>query len=407
MRERVRATLLIAAALGGPSACDRVTTTSPAITTSADSEPSGGDASLSPAMPGVRAGTVSSPSGDASASPDATGAATDPSEGGADATAATTAPADAGASPGWAMWPMPNGPTSGLPHPQSYDTSVTGIALDRVTGLTWQRDATVLATAQWTDATTVLSEAAGVCAELSLAGSADWRVPSRVELASLLDFRTNPAIDTSVFGATPAFYVTSSVHSLGTTTARVGEIWFGDGTNSSAGIVLYGTISPQLWDAGELQGPLAVRCVRGHGSASGPHYTIAGGTVHDNWTGLTWIQSPSAQSMLPSTVGTYCSQQSLDSGGWRAPSANELETVFGDLASPDDVVVDMTAFPGGSLGFGSRDSDLSLATDGGPIEWIEVSAGGTGAQADVVYVLPPLPGAAPQQEYWVYALCVR
>jgi hypothetical protein len=318
-------------------------------------------------------------------------------------------PGDAGVSPGWAIWPMPNAPGSGLPHPQSYDTSVAGVAIDQVTGLTWQRDATVLSTAQWTDAATLLGEAASGCAGLTLAGYTDWRVPSRIELVSLMNFLTNPSVDTLVFGAIPASYVSSSVHGLGTTDAVLGEVWSGNGTNTESGAVYYVNIAPQpLEDAGQLQGPVAVRCVRGQGSASGPHYGIASGTVHDNWTGLTWIQSASAQPMLPSTVGSYCAQQTLSDGGWRAPSVNELETVFGDMSSPDGVAMDSMAFPGGGgIGMGTCDSDVSLMTDGGPVQWISVDDGATGAQEDVVYTLPPLPGAAPETEYWTYALCVR
>src|SRR5215471_9261180 len=35
-------------------------------------------------------------------------------------------------------WPMPNPPSTGLPNPASYDTSVSGVVHDRVTGLDWQ-----------------------------------------------------------------------------------------------------------------------------------------------------------------------------------------------------------------------------------------------------------------------------
>ena len=70
--------------------------------------------------------------------------------------------------------------------------------------------------------------------------------------------------------------------------------------------------------------------------------------------------------------------------------------------------MDSVAVPdAGSAPFGTVDSDLSLATDGGPIQWIHVSGGGTDVQEDVVYLGPPLPGAAPMTSYWVNALCVR
>ena len=90
-----------------------------------------------------------SPLADATSSPvDSTSSATDATSSHIDAgSTSALLPADAGVSPGWAMWPMPNPPTSGLPHPQSYDTSVPGTVLDRVTRLIWQREATVLSPA--------------------------------------------------------------------------------------------------------------------------------------------------------------------------------------------------------------------------------------------------------------------
>src|SRR5262249_6415642 len=39
----------------------------------------------------------------------------------------------------WARWPMPNPPITGLPNPQSYETSTPGIVLDKLTGLMWER----------------------------------------------------------------------------------------------------------------------------------------------------------------------------------------------------------------------------------------------------------------------------
>jgi hypothetical protein len=114
--------------------------------------------------------------------------------------------------------------------------------------------------------------------------------------------------------------------------------------------------------------------VRGQVAAESDHYAIGNGTVHDNWSGLTWIQSPSASTVLPSTVGSYCAGQTLSGGGWRAPSTNELETLFGDLSSPDSVTLDSTAFEAtltntdGKLG--SSNFQVSGGDGGGPTLWI-------------------------------------
>src|SRR6185437_15153217 len=101
-------------------------------------------------------------------------------------------------------------------------------------------------------------------------------------------------------------------------------------------------MTEDAYGGGGLGGTTVVRCVRGGAPVSGAHYEIAGGTVHDRWTGLTWLQAPS-DVMLPSTAASYCTQQTAAGGGWREPSFNELETLFGDTS--DQSTVDSTAFP--------------------------------------------------------------
>lgn len=99
----------------------------------------------------------------------------------------------------WALWPMPNPASSGLPHPASYDTSTAGVVTDRVTGLMWQA-AVSPTTYTWADAK-------AYCGALVLAGHSDWRLPSRIELVSLVDFtiaRPGPTIDASAFPNAPS-----------------------------------------------------------------------------------------------------------------------------------------------------------------------------------------------------------
>lgn len=96
----------------------------------------------------------------------------------------------------WADWPMPNPSTSGLPYPANYDLTVAaGVVGDTVTKLRWQQalDANAFS---WADAQTY-------CAGLTLAGGG-WRLPSRIELLSIVDFTApNPAIDIRAFPGTP------------------------------------------------------------------------------------------------------------------------------------------------------------------------------------------------------------
>jgi hypothetical protein len=87
---------------------------------------------------------------------------------------------------------MPNSASSGLPNAQSYDTSTPGVVRDRVTGLFWQRNADS-PRLSWTNAISY-------CATLVLAGCGGWRLPTRIELVSIIDYgRQGPAIDTVAF----------------------------------------------------------------------------------------------------------------------------------------------------------------------------------------------------------------
>lgn len=137
----------------------------------------------------------------------------------------------------WAGWPMPNPASAGLPNPSSYDTSTPGVVVDNVTHLMWQRDVPS-SSYTWADAK-------AYCAALSLAGHQDWRLPTSIELVSLVDFtRSNPAIDVAAFPSTPSarFWTSSPVAGLAN---NAWNVRFDDGYS------YYG-----------VSEPLRVRCVR-------------------------------------------------------------------------------------------------------------------------------------------------
>jgi len=127
-------------------------------------------------------------------------------ESGADAEAGVDADADVITTPEagwpvptgheiWAHWPMPNpdaaiGPESSteLPHAMTYDGGADGgatVAYDLVTKLSWWRQAAPAATydAAWKACPT----------------GTGWRLPTRIELVSLIDFTRTPTIDTTTF----------------------------------------------------------------------------------------------------------------------------------------------------------------------------------------------------------------
>jgi hypothetical protein len=100
----------------------------------------------------------------------------------------------------WARWPMPDSTTP--THPPLYEDNGDGTVTDLVTGLMWQQ---AVAPGSYT-----FSEATAYCrltlSSEGLGGHHDWRLPSYVELGSLVDFTAadpGPTIDQTAFPDTP------------------------------------------------------------------------------------------------------------------------------------------------------------------------------------------------------------
>jgi hypothetical protein len=114
-----------------------------------------------------------------------------------------------------ADWHMPDA-LPGSKYAPSYDTTTAGVVKDNLTGLIWQRTPpTLLAGCTGTSVVTSSNptpqrgdtcsqaEAKAYCDGLTLAGSSDWRLPTKIELESIFDeTRADPAIDTSAFPGT-------------------------------------------------------------------------------------------------------------------------------------------------------------------------------------------------------------
>jgi formylglycine-generating enzyme required for sulfatase activity len=117
-----------------------------------------------------------------------------------------------------------------------------GTVTDNITGLIWQQGQSGQKT--WEGAITYCEE------ELFLAGYEDWRLPSKNELTSIIDYnKYNPAIDTIVFpGAYAEFYWSSTTFANDSSNAWSAHFY--------GGLVNY-------WDKSSSD-PYA-RCVRGGG----------------------------------------------------------------------------------------------------------------------------------------------
>jgi Protein of unknown function (DUF1566) len=234
------------------------------------------------------------------------------------------------ACPAWPDWPMPSpvsltgipgDPQRNLPNAQSYDTGHPDIVIDNVTHLVWQR---TMAPAEltWTEAQTY-------CAALVLDGQTGWRVPSRIELVSLIDF-SQPQfgnVSPTAFPGNPKEHVWTC--SEGPANPLVA--WFVDFSNAGTSV-------------GSKYDTHPVRCVNGAGGAVPPparYDTTTPGQVRDLETLLTWRADPIPPFVNWGQAFTYC--QNLGAG-WRLPTLTELQTLIDQTRAV--AAVDAAAFPG-------------------------------------------------------------
>jgi hypothetical protein len=143
--------------------------------------------------------------------------------------------------PSWAEWPMPNGQAdvdAGAPNLAGYLDNRDGTVTDNVTGLMWQQDFA-----------TGLAQPAAVTycrSALAAGGYHDWRLPSVIELVSLVDYgQSSPSIDGTLFPSTPASNFWSSTPVAGST-STAWNVHFAAGLTGSL----------------DATTPVAVRCVR-------------------------------------------------------------------------------------------------------------------------------------------------
>jgi hypothetical protein len=288
---------------------------------------------------------------------------------------------------------MPDPEPAHIPTSNYVIDRADGVVTDTVTGLVWQ-EPTPSSTYTW-------EEARCYCAGLTLAGREDWRLPTRIELISLID-ETIPIPGT---GVTPGPNINdaafpSTVISFG---AGQGVAGFGywtstpkAGSPSSAWNVhfdfLYG--SDGYEDVAVRENVRCVRAPEGSQVQPSSHWTIQNGTVHDDFTGLTWQQSipneggdDGVGDYTRDDASSYCAQLTLDGGGWRLPKVKELATLVDVTAAGP--AIDSRAFPGtpgqGSGGaisdsFWTSTPTAGFTTDGLLVDFYDGAIGNDGAQ---------------------------
>jgi hypothetical protein len=250
--------------------------------------------------------------------------------------------------PEWAEWPMPDPEPAHIPAGNYSVDTADGVVTDTVTGLVWQEPIP--------NETYTWEEARCYCAALALTGHRDWRLPSRIELISLIDETITPPgpnINSAVFPSTVGGERDWDATGYGywTSTPKAGDAsaaWKVHFDNN------YGNYIYEDVTLAEH-----VRCVRwpeqGQLGAARGHWTIQNGAVHDNFTTLTWQQSIATAGgddglggySWGSHADSYCGEQTLQGGGWRVPKVKELTTIV-DVTTMDPAI-DATAFPGAPI----------------------------------------------------------
>jgi hypothetical protein len=205
---------------------------------------------------------------------------------------------------------MPNPRGANLPNPAEYTSCGDGTVRDDVTGLIWQESVSDIIT---------FDAATNYCQGLALPGGG-WRLPTTIELVSLVDFtRSSPAIDVTAFPETPsdAFWSSTEVPSRWTTSLPPGE----------RGVVSFRDCKVSTVDP---QARARTRCVRSTDMAAPaqPFAQSDGGLaeVEDTLTALIWEQGHSFGQLDWSGATAYCTARS-PSQGWRLPTMKELQTL--------------------------------------------------------------------------------
>jgi hypothetical protein len=156
-----------------------------------------------------------------------------------------------------------------------------------------------------------------VCGTLNLGTHTDWRLPTRNDLMSIVDYiyqSPGPQIDRIYFPTTKAdVYWTTDQNFQNYNDAWYVSFFWGDTRyNSSKSNTFY------------------VRCVRGAEIA--PSFTDNGdSTVMDNRTGLMWQQTEPGKKTWDAALD-YCNNLVLGSQvDWRLPNIKELESLVYDM----------------------------------------------------------------------------
>jgi hypothetical protein len=215
-------------------------------------------------------------------------------------------------------------------NPLSYTAPGNGTVTDTHTGLIWQ---------QQTDGIVRTGDEANTyCTSLPLGGTYDWRLPSIMELLSIVDYATGypgPATATAYF----AFTDWSADTVSGILWSSSPGLSLGPGTTTYYQLIFYsGMVS--FSDSGAK---VPVRCVRGDKIPQASLTDNGDHTVSDSRTGLVWQQDES-DPMIWQKAMAYCKSPPVpDPTGWRLPNIKELFSLLETTGIAP--LIDTAAFP--------------------------------------------------------------
>ncbi|MEP7125809.1 MAG: DUF1566 domain-containing protein [Byssovorax sp.] len=232
----------------------------------------------------------------------------------------------------WAHWPVGGAHEYQIFTGSTLEQSVT----DSLTGLDWQRTSSTKSVS-WSQADTH-------CKLLKWADKTGWRLPTRMELLSIVDYsKAWPSVDGVLFPETTSDPYWTSSHSMYLPQPSGTAFWqvsFADGG-----------MFPGMAGSGLGQ----IRCVRagaapastGSGAAC-YRYDITDTTARDIETGLTWERASSDQPLLREDAAGRCGKLQIAGKSWRLPTIAELASIL-DEEKPYAPRLDPGAFPGGGL----------------------------------------------------------
>jgi|GEM_PF-3055147 len=209
-------------------------------------------------------------------------------------------------------------PTAGSPlaqdgsykiNPPSFIDNGNGTISDINTGLVWEKEEQN-GSVTWIDAHSY-------CSGLTLGNYSDWRMPTKVELNSLISYRYNT--QPFIMGPFNHYISNYDLYHWSATT---------DSQDSSKAWAF--NFNFNVWRSANKNGGPKVKCVRGLQLNDSDYIINGNGTVTDKTNDLQWQQNDGG-SMAWDTAIFYCENLSIaNKTDWRLPNARELKSIIDD-----------------------------------------------------------------------------